>query len=347
MSETTLSLIVTVLLYDVTPLSIMVISLRQWLREHRDKFYDDGPKQCAMHGAYTTFLGLWYTYTSRRPIGQNVYESDWDLLIVLDACRVDVLEAVADDYDFIDSIDRVLSVGSHSREWLTGTFRRTWRDEIAHTAMITGNGHTKSVFFDDELPPKETVPFCWPNWDVVSADSFARLEMLWQDEHPEGYGVPPRPITDRMIDISRDEDHERLIAHFMQPHIPYIAEAMWDDRKPTEAESRGWKYLKSGNIDDESHWQLYEANLRLVLDEIEILLKNVDAEQVVITADHGNAFGEFGAYGHPEGFLHPNVKVIPWVETSATDTESYTPSYDPQVGVETSVEQHLEAMGYL
>lgn len=325
----------------------MAASLEKWISEHRRKCHNDGLKQCAMHGAYTSFLGLWYTYTSRRPIGRNVYESDWDLLIVLDACRVDVLEAVATEYDFIESIDRKLSVGSHSREWLAGTFTRKWRDEIARTAMITGNGHTQPVFYNNESPPKETVPFCWPNWDVVSGDAFAHLEMVWQDDHPEGYGVPPRPISDRTIAVGRDGDHDRLIAHYMQPHVPYIGKAIKEDREPTEAEARGWKYLKSGDLDVETHWELYKANLRLVLDEIELLLANVDADQVVITADHGNAFGEFGAYGHPEGFLHPNVKVVPWVETSATDTGAHTPSYEPKEGVETSVEQHLEAMGYL
>jgi hypothetical protein len=325
----------------------MDISLRQWLREHRDKLHDDGLKRCAMHGAYTAFLGLWYTLSSRRPIGRNVYDADWDLLIVLDACRVDALEAVADDYEFIDAIDRVLSVGSHSREWLAGTFTRQWCDEVARTAMITGNGHTQPVFFDNESPPKETVPFCWPNWDPVSGETFARLEMIWQDDHPDGYGVPPRPITDRTISIGRDENHDRLIAHYMQPHVPYIAEAIREDRERTEIEARGWEHLKSGAVDEETHWQLYEANLRFVLDEVEILLDNVDAERVVITADHGNAFGEFGAYGHPEGFLHPNVKVVPWVVTSATDSESHIPEPRSEGDVSTSMEDHLEAMGYL
>jgi hypothetical protein len=300
-----------------------------------------------MHGAYTAFLGLWYTLTSRHPIGQNVYESDWDLLIVLDACRVDVLEAVADDYDFIDSIDQVLSVGSHSREWLTGTFTNEWRHEVARTAMITGNGHTQPVFFDNEFPPKETVPLCLPKWDVVDGDTFGRLEMVWQDDHPDGYGVPPRSITDRTIATGRDENHDRLIAHYMQPHVPYIVDAMREGREPTADESRGWKRLKSGELDADTHWELYEANLRFVLDEVTILLSNVDAEQVVITADHGNAFGAFGAYGHPEGFLHPDVKVVPWVETSASDTGSHIPERRQEIEVSTSVEEHLEAMGYV
>lgn len=324
----------------------MGASLRQWLDEHREQFHDDGPKRCAMHGAYTTFLGLWYTLTSRRPIGRNVYERDWDLLIVLDACRVDVLEAVADDYDFIQDVERVLSVGSHSREWLAGTFRRGRRAEISDTAMVTGNGHTEAVFYDDEFPPKETVPFCWPKWDVVDGDDFGHLELVWQDDHPDGYGVPPRPITDRTIGVGRESDHDRLIAHYMQPHIPYIADAMREDREPTDDEARGWKRLESGDLDADTHWDLYDKNLRLVLDEVGLLLENVDAERVAITADHGNVFGEWGTYGHPEGFLHPDVRMVPWVEASATDTGEHVPAERDHEGVDTSVEEHLEALGY-
>jgi hypothetical protein len=324
----------------------MAASFRQWLVEHREQFSEDGVVRCGTHGAYTAFLGLWYTLTSRRPLGRNVYERDWDLLIVLDACRVDVLEAVADGYDFIGSINRVLSVGSHSREWLAGTFTERWREEVARTAMVTGNGHTQAIFFDDEFPPKETVPFCRPAWDVVDGDEFARLEMVWQDEHSNGHGVPPRAITDRTIAAGRDGDHDRLISHYMQPHIPYIADTIREHREPTEDESKGWKRLESGDLDTDTHWDLYESNLRLALDDIELLLENVDAERVAITADHGNAFGEFGAYGHPEGFLHPSVRVVPWVETSASDTGLHTPRGSSDDSVTTSVEEHLEAMGY-
>ena len=42
-----------------------------------------------------------------------------------------------------------------------------------------------------------------------------------------------------------------------------------------------------------------------VLNDIGILLDNLDAERVVITADHGEAFGEYGILGHKLGSLHP------------------------------------------
>ncbi|MFB6187842.1 MAG: hypothetical protein ABEI86_13380, partial [Halobacteriaceae archaeon] len=56
-----------------------------------------------------------------------------------------------------------------------------------------------------------------------------------------------------------------------------------------------------------------------------LLLANVDADHVVITADHGEAFGEWGSTGHTISFPHPAVKKVPWVSTSASDGRQYDP----------------------
>lgn len=34
-------------------------------------------------------------------------------------------------------------------------------------------------------------------------------------------------------------------------------------------------------------------------DEVDVLRENLDAEQLVITSEHGQAFGERKVYGHP------------------------------------------------
>lgn len=59
--------------------------------------------------------------SSRRPLGTNVFERDWGLLVVLDTCRYDALAAVADDYDFLDDVSAVTSVGGSTREWRANT----------------------------------------------------------------------------------------------------------------------------------------------------------------------------------------------------------------------------------
>lgn len=41
---------------------------------------------------YWWWVGLHLTISSRVSMGTKIYERDWDLLIVLDACRVDALK---------------------------------------------------------------------------------------------------------------------------------------------------------------------------------------------------------------------------------------------------------------
>jgi hypothetical protein len=321
---------------------------KEWLAEHRAQIPSE-PVRGLFHAVFTAYLGFWYTLTSRWPLGTHVYDEDWDLLVILDACRVDVLESVADEYEFIETVDSRWSVGSHSHEWLTQTFSEDYADEIANTAYVSGNGHTHETFVEREYPPDETVPFCWPNWRTVGTEDFGQLDMLWETAHQDELGVPPRAITDRTVEVARESDYDRLIAHYMQPHIPYIAGALAEDRSPTDIEAKGWKLLESGDADHDEVWQLYEDNLRLVLDEVKLLLENVDAENVVVTADHGNAFGEYTIHGHPEGMLLPCVKTVPWVETQASDEHTFEPTGSDvrQEREKTNIEDHLTDLGYL
>lgn len=323
-------------------------SPRDWFNIHRKKIQSN-PLRGLLHAAFTLYLGFWYTITSRWPFGNHTYEEDWDLLIILDACRVDVLKSVIDEYDFIESVDSRWSVGSHSHEWLTQTFSKSYAPEIAKTAYISGNGHTHETFVSNSVPPNETVPFCQPNWTPVCAEDFGQLDMLWEYAHQEGIGVPPRAVTDRTIKIAREENHERVIAHYMQPHIPYIRGALEEDRQPNNIESKGWKLLESSDADHDHVWKLYQNNLRLALDEVRLLLKNVNAEKVIITADHGNAFGEYSIYGHPEGMLLPCIRKIPWITQTAVDQETHIPS-DVSINgqdSETDIEDHLKDLGYM
>jgi len=100
-----------------------------------------------------------------------------------------------------------------------------------------------------------------------------------------------------------------------------------------------------GEVEFEELWDSYRMNLELVLEEVRTLLSNLDAETVVITADHGNAVGELRMYGHPAGFLHPAVRKVPWIETTATDQLTYEPSVGTESD-ERDVGELLEALGY-
>ena len=297
------------------------------------------------------FNGPYFTLTTRRPLGTNVYERNWDLLLVLDACRVDALEEVAPEYDFIEVVDSIWSVGSASHEWICKTFTNDYRDAISGTALVTSNPFFPQTFEDRTFPPKAySIPIMWPDWDVVEKSAFGKFLHVHRHDHEEYFPeAPPQVMTDYAIDTARNGTYDRMIVHYLQPHTPYISAAYAQGRPLTDVEEDPWTAVESGSATLEEVEELYLGNLRFVLDSIEALLCNVDAEDVVITADHGELFGELGLYGHPEGLVHPALKKVPWVTTTATDTGERRPDVDEARQDETTVEteQRLADLGYL
>lgn len=120
---------------------------------------------------------------------------------------------------------------------------------------------------------------------------------------------PPDLVTAKAIEISREREPDRLIVHYMQPHTPYISEAI-DRGKLYEYENSPFNYLKGGG-DKSLVWDSYLKNLELALDSVETLLCNIDSDKTVITADHGELFGEWGLHSHIYGIPHPNLRSVP------------------------------------
>lgn len=325
----------------------MPIGIKDWFSEFKDNIKSD-KKSAFLKAGYYSYLGLWYTVTSRKPMGINVLDKKWDILLILDACRVDAIRQVSDEYEFIKDISYIWSVGSTSHEWLANTFTQNRLDVINSTSYITGNGYSKMTFTDREYPPSGgSAPIGRPDWKVAEAQDLDHVEYVWEWGHDDKLGnVPPRTITDVSISYGRTHDFDRLIVHYVQPHAPYLHGPLIEDRQPTSVEAKPMQNLRNGNVSKEEVWNLYLDNLRLVLNEVEILLDNIDGDKVVITSDHGEAFGELGFYDHPDGCVHPVVKKVPWIETKAVDKSSHDPdNYNRSRDIQR--QQHLKDLGYL
>lgn len=266
--------------------------------------------------------------------GEFIYDRKWDGLIVLDACRVDALQELSDEYEFLlSSVSSMYSRASMSETWLERNFVERFEDEIAETAYVSANGHTNGF---------ETGEF------DVSTDDFHHLETVSEYAFDESLGtIPPRAVTDYGVDYLRREDPERFILHYMQPHTPYrgldLEGVRGDDSLFRE---NVWDLLHVGQLSREKVWEQYLDTLRWVLDDVELLLDNVDAERVVITADHGECFGERWMYGHPRNGRVDALREVPWVETTATDEGTYTPEPVDTTEETASIEDQLKALGY-
>ena len=284
----------------------------------------------------TAYLRTLQAVGKRINYGTSVYERSWDVLVILDGCRADLLRSVAPDFPFLDTVESLRSVGSSSSEWLENTFGNA--PEREHTVMVTGNTWTDRY---------------------LDTDSFAALDEVWKYAWNDELGtVSASAITDRAIAMARNHGPERLIVHYMQPHHPFVPDPLADDDgmvRSGEHSSRSnpWISLRQGTISRARVWEAYEANLRYVLDSVEVLLENVTG-RIALTADHGNLFGEWGLYGHPMHTPVPALLDVPWVETTATDRETHQPTVVPperlpvsRVYGDGTGSDRLEALGYL
>ncbi|AHG04702.1 hypothetical protein HALDL1_14710 [Halobacterium sp. DL1] len=279
------------------------------------------------------------TYFSVRPATPDpdpVLDADWDLLVVLDACRADLFADVvgAGDYNF-PATGTAISPGSTSKEWLSAVFGSADDDALAEVAYVTGNPYSTKM---------------------LDLSRFGHVDEVWRTGWDDDRGtIPPRPITNAAIEAGRERDTDRMVVHYMQPHFPSIVD---DDDDGIALDDWGtqpmsvWEELRFGQRTEADVWESYRKNLEAVLADVELLLSNVDAERAVITADHGNAVGEHHIYGHPGGVGIPALREVPWSVTSATDGGSHDPADDAtsiesnDEGDDSTVEDRLESLGY-
>lgn len=333
----------------------MPVDARRWAREMGSAAVK-GDLDGVIKGLFFLYVGAWLSLTSRYPIGTNVFEREWDALIVLDSARVDAMRDVAPEYEFIETVDSIWSVGSNSQEWYLKTFVDRYADSISETALISSNPNARAVLEERDLEPRDTTPFLFTNRDTVDADCFDYVEFTRDHTRPfddisdrtETVGTIQGPsyITERAIAAGRGES-DRLIVHYFQPHRPFVHGLVAEDRDMTIAEERPYETIAEGGIDRDDLYSMYLDNLRVALDSIEELLENLDAEKVVITSDHAELLGELGQYGHFLGVPHPALKKVPWIETTAEDHGTIHPDAEPEITQTADVRDQLKELGYL
>ena len=287
----------------------------------------------ATEAAYELYLGGLRRAGRVYNYGTPIFDREWDLLVVLDACRADLLREVVNEYPFL-STETCDSVGSATEEWLAKNFAPAYKRPMSETAYVTGNPHSaRGAGFDEErLRHVENV---WSH--------------SWSDEDRT---VRAEAVTDYAVRVGREVDAERYVVHYMQPHHPFVGRPELNSGIGFRADAdydHVWEKLRRGGVSLAEVWRGYRANLRYVLDSVETLLSNFDAERAVVTADHGNAVGEWGVYGHPMYVPIAALKRVPYCRTRAVDGGTY----EPPVEVSRSdgrptadVEEHLRDLGY-
>lgn len=248
---------------------------------------------------------------------------DWDVLIVLDACRMDTLQRIADW-----PVNSVVSPASCTPEWLTSISNH---EVLDGAYVVSGNPQYEKV--DVELGCETIEPYWESNWN-------GRLQTAL-----------PEPILDR-VDELLSGGYDSLVAHLQQPHWPYVAHLggrwrlAYDELGPWTLKSKKISSvqvaMQRGVIDVENARQAYIASVRSIWNVVSEYLGNWSerGNTVVVTADHGETFGrirEYGMYEHPCGCHIDSLVSVPWIEVHPDERD-----YNELA----TVEDRLQALGY-
>lgn len=338
------------------------MTFRDWVEESIEHYRTQHPIPATKTTAWRFWRGV-----ARRTYdpwtGRAIWDrGDWDVLVVMDACRVDQLREMRHRYEALPyEIPAVWSNASASIDWIERNFTDpAYSDEAERTGYVTANPFTRH-----NDPDTRTAD--------LTDEQVGHLDLMyrecWQDIGNGIETVPPEPMTSRAIDVWRRREEvgiDRLVVHYMQPHEPFRSRPEWgggDHKLLKNLVSDGatagdsvYPLLQSGDIGLGEFWRVYQDNLAWVLDDVtERLLTNCDAS-VVLTADHGNGLGEFGAWHHPQGTIMPSIRRVPWVEVQGVDERTVVPDADEAAKLDAvtagedageDVTNQLEALGYV
>jgi len=268
--------------------------------------------------------------------GIDIFEQDWDNLLILDACRYDLFKQYS---DLDGELERKTSRGSSTVEFLQGNFDgRTLND----TVYVTAN------------------PQLYRNRHRIDTEFHRTINVWMEDGWNEEYEtVLPETTRDYAIQAAKDHPHKRLLVHFIQPHYPFLSsETSFDKGQLEDSENpySFWLQIMMGDLDlsPGDIWPMYVENLERTLASVRELLDEITGK-TVITSDHGNMVGEPSSplpireWGHPWGTYTPELVDAPWLiinddnrrritaETAEADLE------DTKSG---TVEERLQSLGY-
>ena len=268
--------------------------------------------------------------------GVNVLGHDWDHLIVLDACRCDIFERVYRRFfSSVTMFKCIVSSASSTMEFLRKNLDSNIGEKLRDTVFVNSNPIVDHVL------------------GTRLKKLFYKYIPVWRNHWDSKIGTVRPEDTYRVAlkTYLRNPD-KRMIVWFLQPHYPFI------DRRFGHINALGREfmnkallynaptsnllvlvkiaksllrkgYLCAGIPDKVCEYvhrtpseaiKAYIANLLSVLYYVKKLTEVLPGK-IVITSDHGEAFGEplnklalsLRVYGHPSRIRVPSLTLVPYL----------------------------------
>ena len=217
-------------------------------------------------------------------------ENEKALLLVLDACNWKILRMLRSNLN----IEVVRSRGSSTLQWLQCTFQKPLKDVI----YISANPFTYLLRdFKRKFKRVINLPLvCWDNY--------------YNTIHPRSVNM----FVKERIRVGE----KKLIAHYMQPHPPFIFETWLNnfshDFRNNRKELKVYELARKSFDIRREFVKAYMKNLDITMVYIESLIETIKTAdpnfKIVITSDHSEIL--HGAY-HPLRVRRKFWLWIPWV----------------------------------
>jgi len=268
----------------------------------------------------------------------GILEEDWDVAILLDACRYDMFKKVYRKYLPKGRLEK--RVGANETiEWLYKNFPKKHYPDIVYVS-----GH----------PGINSLGVPWGRFNAK--EKFAKVYDAWLYGWDKRIGTTrPEAVRKMAIKAVKENPNKRIIVHFMQPHIPYrgipypeylLQSFGFKKTKSLTFKLRGFfgkiidtnfylrifyfwfkhtisnpKIVIGGKNQMEYFYvkkfknklkYYYKDNLKWALESVKRFCKSYKERKIVITADHGEAFGERNHFFHPPFNNNPIIRYVPF-----------------------------------
>ncbi len=273
---------------------------------------------------------------------QDVNEEEWNYLIILDACRYDIFKEVYSEF-LCGNLNKRKSPGSSTTDWLEKSFTENYDYlYISGNPFINSSGHSLSQvstgYYSDW---KATDHFSeivdswkldWNNeYETVLPEDITKRAVRHLDDKRKTiihYMQPHRPYIKGDVEIENiglrrafeKAAYNQTLKEKMKSEVLSALYSLWKRldistqfriKRFLGKEAKTEKFILEGG--KEKILEYYRQNLREALRWIKKLLPYLDGK-VIITADHGEAFGEDGIWWHEYRENSPILLEVPWFE---------------------------------
>jgi len=277
-----------------------------------------------------------------------VHNLDWDILIVIDACRYDYF---AKYYREVFDNGKLIKVKSPSKwtfGWICDTFgNKVWKDIVClkywdGKFVLTDDEKTSSLLKITDIIKKLKYQKYAPN------KFFGKnIRMPRANGHSFLYPDTATKVAKEKI---KKYNNKKIIIFYKQLHEPHV---YWTkEEKKYDVEQKMWRNNKFAKIyrffyinliqyffSYEKIWTIknklgmqpygptgriwlkygwegvrkgYIEDLKLLLKLIKELTETYPNKVFAVTSDHGELLGEHGRYGHETNKTYKEVAEVPW-----------------------------------